>query len=75
MSGGENKFAGSFVRFEKCKCVAQIPLMRIREKLDEYTSRRDYDGAARHLEYWRAEAEASALLFMGNYLMRASGTC
>ena len=59
MSGGENKFAGSFVRFEKCKCVAQIPLMRIREKLDEYTSRRDYDGAARHLEYWRAEAEAS----------------
>ena len=59
MSGTETKFAGSFVRFEKCKAVEQIPLMRIREKLDAYTSKKDYDGAARHLEYWRAEAEAS----------------
>ena len=37
-----------------------IPVVRIREKLDEYTGRRDYEGAARHLDYWRMEAQAAS---------------
>lgn len=36
-----------------------IPVVRMREKLDTYVNRRDYDGAARHLEYWLAEARAA----------------
>lgn len=35
-----------------------IDLRRFLTKLDEHLSRRDYDAARRHLDYWRAEAEA-----------------
>ena len=35
-----------------------VPMGRVIEKLDEYLSRRDYDGAQRHLKYWLAEADA-----------------
>ena len=35
-----------------------VPQQRIREKLDEYMSRRDYAGAERHLLYWLQEARA-----------------
>ena len=34
-----------------------VPQQRIREKVDDYMSRRDYDGVERHLKYWLAEAE------------------
>ena len=34
-----------------------IPQRRVMEKLDEYISRRDYDGAERHLKYWLEEAK------------------
>ena len=37
--------------------VKRIPQQRIIEKLDEYMSRRDYDGAERHLLYWMEEAK------------------
>ena len=33
-----------------------VPQQRIVEKMDEYMSRRDYDGAQRHLLYWLEEA-------------------
>ena len=33
-----------------------VPQRRILEKMDEYMSRRDYDGAHRHLLYWLEEA-------------------
>ena len=33
-----------------------IPQQRVVQKLDEYMSRRDYDGAERHLLYWLEEA-------------------
>ena len=65
----ENNFAGSFVKFERCKSIPQIPVMRIREKLDSYTDRKDYDGAARHLEYWLAEAKAAGDL-RGEFVVR-----
>ena len=35
-----------------------VPIGRIVEKLDEYLSRDDWDGAGRHLLYWLAEAQA-----------------
>jgi len=38
--------------------VSSIPIRRIIERLDEYLSHRDYDGAVKHLRYWLAEAEA-----------------
>lgn len=38
--------------------VTRIPVGRVIEKLDEYESRKDYDAAERHLEYWLREAEA-----------------
>ncbi len=38
--------------------VIPIPQTRVIEKLDEYLSRRDYSGAARHLDYWLREARA-----------------
>ena len=41
-----------------CADAESIPVMRVRDKLDDYVDRKDYDGAARHLEYWRAEARA-----------------
>lgn len=34
-----------------------VPQQRIREKVDDYMSRRDYDGVERHLKYWLQEAE------------------
>ena len=37
--------------------VEPIPQQRVVQKLDEYMSRRDYDGAERHLLYWLSEAE------------------
>ena len=36
-----------------------IPVVRIRERVDSLTAKPDYDGAARLLEYWRAEAQAA----------------
>ena len=36
--------------------VNPVPQQRIIQKLDEYMSRRDYDGAERHLLYWLEEA-------------------
>lgn len=36
--------------------IGPVPQQRIREKLDEYMRRRDYDGAGRHLRYWLQEA-------------------
>ena len=41
-----------------CRDTDTIPMMRVRDKLDAYVDRKDYDGAARHLEYWREEARA-----------------
>lgn len=35
-----------------------VPQQRIMQKLDEYMSHRDYDGAQRHLLYWLEEAQA-----------------
>ena len=36
----------------------QIPIGRALAKLDEYTAKRDTEGALRHIAYWIAEAEA-----------------
>ena len=46
-----------------------IPQRRIREKLDEYMSRRDYAGAERHLNYWLAEARQNRDL-RGEFFLR-----
>lgn len=35
-----------------------VPQQRIRDKLDDYMSRRDYAGAERHLRYWLDETRA-----------------
>lgn len=40
--------------------IRPVPQQRIREKLDEYMSRRDFDGAERHLLYWLEEAVLGA---------------
>ena len=37
--------------------IKPIPQRRIVDKLDEYMSRRDYNGAERHLLYWLEEAK------------------
>ena len=37
--------------------IKPVPQKRIVDKLDEYMSRRDYDGAERHLLYWLEEAK------------------
>lgn len=37
--------------------VQSIPQQRIIEKMDEYMSRRDYEGAEKHLLYWLEEAK------------------
>ena len=37
--------------------VKSIPQQRVQEKLDDYMSRRDYEGAERHLLYWLQEAQ------------------
>lgn len=36
--------------------IRPVPQQRIIEKMDEYMSRRDYDGAGKHLMYWLEEA-------------------
>ena len=36
--------------------VKTVPQQRIIDKMNEYMSRRDYDGAERHLAYWLEEA-------------------
>ena len=41
-----------------CGDAETIPMMRVRDRLDAYVDRKDYAGAARHLEYWLAEARA-----------------
>ena len=38
--------------------VRPVPQQRIRDRLDDYMSRRDYAGAERHLRYWLDEARA-----------------
>ena len=38
--------------------VSPIDTGRVVDKLEEYLSRSNYDGARRHLEYWLAEARA-----------------
>ena len=35
-----------------------IPTDRIINKLDDYLSKKDFDGAKRHLNYWLDEARA-----------------
>lgn len=35
-----------------------IPVMRVLDKFDEYVEKKDYEGAKKHLEYWRMEARA-----------------
>jgi tetratricopeptide (TPR) repeat protein len=37
--------------------IEPVPQQRIVQKLDDYMSRRDYDGAERHLLYWLDEAQ------------------
>ena len=37
--------------------VKPVPQQRIRDRMDEYMSRRDYAGAERHLLYWLEEAK------------------
>ena len=46
-----------------------IPQRRVREKLDEYMSRRDYAGAERHLQYWLSEARQNGDL-RGEFFLR-----
>ena len=36
--------------------TGSVPQQRIRQKVDDYMSRRDYDGVERHLKYWLEEA-------------------
>ena len=62
--------------YEEPACVlcmdqnaAPIPQRRVREKLDEYMSRRDYAGAERHLNYWLAEARQNGDL-RGEFFVR-----
>lgn len=42
--------------YGKAPAVKAVPQQRIIQKMDEYMSRRDYDGAERHLKYWLEEA-------------------
>ena len=63
--------------YEEPRCVlcmdqdapTPIPQRRVREKLDEYMSRRDYAGAERHLNYWLAEARQNGDL-LGEFFLR-----
>ncbi len=50
--------------YEEPRCLlnmspqtVRIPVGRVFDKLDEYLSRKDYDGAERHLSYWQKEAQ------------------
>ena len=49
--------------------IKSIPQQRIIQKMDEYMSRRDYDGAERHLKYWLEEARLGGDL-RGQLLIR-----
>ncbi|MDO4494105.1 MAG: tetratricopeptide repeat protein [Clostridia bacterium] len=40
--------------------VTPIDVMRMMDKLDAYLAKRDYAGAAKHLEFWLASADAGA---------------
>lgn len=40
------------------KCASSIPMQRIVDKLEEYCTVKDFDGARRHLKYWLSEAQA-----------------
>lgn len=63
--------------YEEPRCVlcmdkdapTPIPQRRVREKLDEYMSRRDYAGAERHLKYWLSEAQQTGDL-RGEFFVR-----
>jgi len=51
--------------YEEPKCLLNmhpeytpIPIMRVLEKLDSYTEKKDFDSAERHIKYWISEAEA-----------------
>ena len=53
--------------------IRTVPQQRIIEKMDEYMSRRDYEGAERHLLYWLGEArlgkdERGELLILGELI-------
>ncbi len=39
--------------------ASPIPVMRVRDRLDSLTAKKDYDGAARLLKYWQDEARAA----------------
>ena len=43
--------------YEIAQPARPVPQQRILNKLDDYMSRRDYEGAERHLLYWLKEAE------------------
>ena len=43
--------------YEKAQPARPVPQQRILNKLDDYMSHRDYEGAERHLLYWQKEAE------------------
>ena len=40
------------------RTVTPVDLRRCLGRLDEYLARKDYEAAARHLDYWKREAEA-----------------
>ena len=70
----EYEESACLLRMEKKGAPARaIPVGRVMEKLDEYLSRNDTDGALRHLRYWEAEAEDGGddrgLLTVDNELM------
>ena len=44
-------------RYGSAPSVIPVPQQRIVEKMNEYMSHRDYDGAERHLLYWLQEAK------------------
>lgn len=43
-------------QYDKTPRARRIPLSRVLEKLDAYFAKNDYDGACKHLLYWREEA-------------------
>lgn len=43
---------------QRNRASSHIPVMRVRDRLDALTGKKDYLGAANHLKYWRAEARA-----------------
>ena len=49
--------------------IRPVPQRRIIDKMDEYMSRRDYNGAERHLLYWLEEAKLGGDL-QGQLMLR-----